>query len=192
MGLKISKTDKANQDNHIFHCQKYAGFARLGLQQSIADATFQPKAARMTWIFFRITKGQRSHKTTHGSNPKRAHPHPTRLFCLCWPKLPRKMDILPPPSHKEEQPFLKHYCTCYTICCNLQAEINSETEPINCVHRQCEVLFPIRKPGISCLKYIIFFCNSDTDVLNCSTSLNAQILHNQLNCGYESSNFLFQ
>lgn len=32
------------------------------------------------------------------------------------------------PSHKDERPFLKQYCICYTTCRYFKAEINSETE----------------------------------------------------------------
>lgn len=54
MGLKISKPDKAKQDNSIliisYHCQKYAGFDRLACSSLLQMPHLSQRQTEFTWI----------------------------------------------------------------------------------------------------------------------------------------------
>lgn len=128
--------------------------------------------------FLHFTKGEPSHNTTQ--NPNERIPSLTRLSCLCWLRLPRKTLTLPPSSHPVRMISLFSRITASVTQPALtpRQKLIQKESPVNCVQRQFEALFLFRKTNISCPNFSIFFCNSDTDVLNCPTSLNTQILNN--------------
>lgn len=91
------------------------------------------KAGRMTRIFsisHKENEVTRQHIDKPMTKPKWAHPQ-SKKAVVSLPAEASQEDchsasLFSP--RKDEQPFLKHYCICYTICCNFKAKINSETE----------------------------------------------------------------